>query len=129
MTCALNATHSSQMKTHCDSAGLRQPPSISLRTSFCDLPQNEQNTCSCVAVRDILAAPILASGNMSARTGDVNYSGEADQQFPRSIQRYGRFYVVTTGGTVSDSKGALRRRMAAETRVMIRPTGSGSMKV
>src|SRR5450631_1174564 len=82
MTCALNATHSSQMKTHRDSAGLRQPPSISLRTSFCDLPQNEQNTCSCVAVRDILAAPILASGNMSARTGDVNYSGEADQQFP-----------------------------------------------
>jgi hypothetical protein len=25
MTCALNATHSSQMKTHCEGAGLRQP--------------------------------------------------------------------------------------------------------
>jgi hypothetical protein len=39
----------------------------------------------------------------------------------------GLFYVVMTAAAVADSTRALRRRMAAETRVMIRPTGSGSM--
>jgi len=42
--CALKVTHSSQMKTHSDNAGLRHPPSMRRRTSCCDLPQNEQNT-------------------------------------------------------------------------------------
>ena len=38
-------------------------------------------------------------------------------------------YVVMTAGAAVGSTGALRRRMAAEMRVMIRPTGRGSMKV
>ena len=38
-------------------------------------------------------------------------------------------YVVTTAEAAVGSTGALRRRMAAEMRVMIRPTGRGSMKV
>ena len=38
-------------------------------------------------------------------------------------------YVVTTAGAAVGSTRALRRRMAAEMRVMIRPTGRGSMKV
>jgi hypothetical protein len=71
MTWALNATHSSQIKTHCDSAGLRHPPSMRLRTSCCDLPQNEQNTCSCVVLGDILVAPTPDSNNMSACTNYV----------------------------------------------------------
>ena len=38
-------------------------------------------------------------------------------------------YVVMTAEAVVGSTGALRRRMAAEMRVMMRPTGRGSMKV
>jgi len=38
-------------------------------------------------------------------------------------------YVVMIAGAAVGSTGALRRRMAAEMRVMIRPTGRGSMKV
>ncbi len=38
-------------------------------------------------------------------------------------------YVVMTAGAAVGSTGTLRRRMAAEMRVMIRPTGRGSMKV
>jgi hypothetical protein len=38
-------------------------------------------------------------------------------------------YVVMTTEAAVGSTGALRRRMAAEMRVMIRPTGRGSMKV
>lgn len=38
-------------------------------------------------------------------------------------------YVVMTAGAAVGSTGALRRRMAAEMRVMMRPTGRGSMKV
>jgi len=38
-------------------------------------------------------------------------------------------YVVMTAGAAVGSTGALRRRIAAEIRVMIRPTGRGSMKV
>jgi hypothetical protein len=38
-------------------------------------------------------------------------------------------YVVMTAGAVLRSTGFLRRRMAAEMRVMISPTGRGSMKV
>jgi uncharacterized membrane protein YphA (DoxX/SURF4 family) len=38
-------------------------------------------------------------------------------------------YVVMTAGAAVGSTGALRRRMAAEMRVMRRPTGRGSMKV
>jgi hypothetical protein len=63
MTCALNAAHSSQMKTHCASPGLRQPPSMRVRTSCFDLPQNEQDICSCVAVRDIWLLQYSAQQN------------------------------------------------------------------
>jgi hypothetical protein len=38
-------------------------------------------------------------------------------------------YVVMTAGAAMGSTGALRRRMAAEMRVMMRPTGRGSMMV
>ena len=38
-------------------------------------------------------------------------------------------HVVITAGAAVGSTGVLRRRMAAEMRVMIRPTGRGSMKV
>ena len=38
-------------------------------------------------------------------------------------------YVVMTTGAAVGSTGALRRRMAAEMRVMMRPTGRGSIKV
>jgi len=38
-------------------------------------------------------------------------------------------YVVMTAGAAAGSTGTLRRRMAAEMRVMIRPTGMGSIKV
>jgi hypothetical protein len=38
-------------------------------------------------------------------------------------------YVLMTSGAVPDPTVALRRRTAAEMRVMIRPTGKGSMKV
>src|SRR4029077_5411315 len=38
-------------------------------------------------------------------------------------------YVDMTAGAAVGSTGALRRRVAAEMRVMIRPTGRGSMKV
>ena len=38
-------------------------------------------------------------------------------------------YVVMTAGAAADSTGALRRRTAAEMRVMMSPTGNGSMKV
>jgi hypothetical protein len=68
MTCALSAMHSSQMKTHCESAGLRQPPSMRVRTSCFDLPQNEQNICSCATVRDIWQLQYSAAYNMNART-------------------------------------------------------------
>jgi DoxX-like protein len=43
--------------------------------------------------------------------------------------RSGLSHVVMTAGAEVESTGALRRRTAAETRVMMRPTGSGSMKV
>jgi hypothetical protein len=38
-------------------------------------------------------------------------------------------YVVMTARAAAGSTGALRRSMAAEMRVMIRPTGRGSMAV
>jgi len=50
--------------------------------------------------------------------------------FERSGLRPGLLiYVVMTAGAAVGSTGALRRRMAAEMRVTIRPTGRGSMKV
>ena len=57
LICAQNATHSSQMKTHGDIPRLVHPPSMRLRTSCCDLPQNEQDNCSCAVVLDIWQAP------------------------------------------------------------------------
>ena len=71
MICALNATHSSQMKTHCESAGLRQPPSMSVRTSCFALPQNEQNICSCVFVRDMWRLQYGADHKLNARVPRV----------------------------------------------------------
>jgi hypothetical protein len=38
-------------------------------------------------------------------------------------------HVIMTAGAAEGSTGVLRRRMAAEMRVMIRPTGRGSMTV
>src|SRR5882757_3098845 len=50
LICAQNETHSSQMKMHGDVPRLPHAPSIRLRTSCCDLPQNEQDNCSGAAV-------------------------------------------------------------------------------
>jgi hypothetical protein len=54
---AQRATHSSQMKTLRDVARLLDPPSMRLRTSCCDLPQNEQDNCFGAVLRDIWQAP------------------------------------------------------------------------
>src|SRR5258707_9707431 len=50
LICAQNETHSSQMKMHGDVPRWPHAPSIRLRTSCCDLPQNEQDNCSGAAV-------------------------------------------------------------------------------
>src|SRR5882762_8457570 len=55
LICAQSATHSSQMKTQLSSErrARAQPPSTRLRTSCCDLPQNEQDNWSGAAVEVI----------------------------------------------------------------------------
>jgi len=72
-------------------------------------------------------------GEWGKRREQVTGCREQDDEFGGGKARWVGsgllVYVALSAGAAADSTGALRRRMVAETRVMRRPTGRGSMKV
>ena len=73
---------------------------------------------------ELARASVGAGHVFSIRAGRLPILVERLDFTPRLL-----IHVVMTAGAVAGSTGALRRRTAAETRVMMRPTGRGSMKV